>query len=435
MPRNNNDYPNPYMNGGGNFDNNKKRKKKGMNLKVVFGVSLVIVLGIVLISGSLIYKFGHDLYKNVNYVADEEVKVVETLPDQAAEQIEEETMDPAERQGKSVSDDELSSIHDQMSSLSGRETVSDNDIYNLMLVGVDRRDKSWNGNSDSMMLVSINKKENRVSIVSLMRDTYVDIPGVGYNKLNAAYAYGAGPLLCQTITDTYRIQVDRYAAVDFFDLIDIINIIGGVDLEITAKEAEVANGYILDMCNLMEIDGMEHQIPSEGGMVHCDGVMAVAFARNRFVGNSDYERTERQRYLISQLMKEVKRMSVAQMTEKMQGILECVTTNIPETEIWSMVSELPDLLEYEFNMDRVPYDNMYDVIYVNNQDMLVPYWEDTLEKMNEFIYGGQKTSSSQTLMLSESSDSRPASEASATSPDGAYDSGDGEVQADEGNYE
>jgi hypothetical protein len=96
-------------------------------------------------------------------------------------------------------------------------------------------------------------------------------------------------------------------------------------------------------------------------------------------------------------------MSVAQMTEKMQSILEHVTMNIPESEIWSMVSELPDMLEYEIDMDRVPYDNMYDVIYVGGQDMLVPYWEDTIEMMSNFIYGGTLTDSSTTLNLSDSS--------------------------------
>ena len=224
-------------------------------------------------------------------------------------------------------------------------------------------------------------------MVSLMRDTYVDIAGVGYAKLNAAYAYGAGPLLCQTITDTFRIQVDRYVAVDFFDLIDIINIIGGVDLEIRAKEAEVANGYIMDMCNLMDIDGSEHMIPSEGGMIHCDGVQAVGFARNRYVGNSDFERTERQRYVMTQLMAEAKQMSLAQITEKMQEILQHVTMNIPETEIWSMITEVPEMLDYEFETSRVPYDDMYDVIYVKGQDMLVPYWDETLAKLQEQIYG------------------------------------------------
>ena len=386
MARNRDDRPNPYSNGRNNFDNDNRKKKTGMNVKRVFAVSFCIVLGIVLISGGVIYKLGHDLYSNINYVADEDVKVMETLPEEVRQEMTEETLSPEERQGVAVSADELSSIHEQISSLADRETVSDEDIYNVLLVGVDRRDKSWNGNSDSMILTSVNMADNRVSMVSLMRDTYVDIPEVGYHKLNYAYAYGGGPLLCETVTNTYGIEVDRYAAVDFFDLIDIIDIIGGVSLEISPEEAEVANGYILDMCNLMGIDGYEHQIPSEGGFVRCDGVQAVGFVRNRYVGNSDYERTERQRYLISQLIAEVKQMSVAQMTEKMTAILENVTTNIPETEIWSMIPELPEMLNYEFEMDRVPYDNMYDVIYEDGQDMLVPYWDETLEKLQEFIY-------------------------------------------------
>ena len=383
MPRNREDHPYPGENGRNQYGNDDRRKKSGMNVKRVFAISLSVVMGIVLISGGVVYKLGHDLYSNINYVADEDVQVVETLPEEA----EQETLSTEERTGVVVSSEELDSIHSKMKSLSDRETLADDDIYNVLLIGVDRRDKSWNGNSDAMILVSINKAENKVSMVSLMRDTYVDIPGVGYRKLNAAYAYGAGPLLCETVTDTYKIEVDRYAAVDFFDLIDIIDLIGGVSLEISAAEAKVANGYILDMCNLMDIDGMEHQIPEEGGFIRCDGVQAVAFARNRYVGNSDFERTERQRYVLSQLMAEVKQMSVAQMTEKMQGLLKFVTMNIPETEIWSMIPELPEMLEYDFEMSRVPYDNMYETIWVNNQDMLVPDWDVTLEKLQEQIYG------------------------------------------------
>lgn len=386
--------PNSY-NGRGGYESDNKRKKSGMNMKKVFAISFCIVLGIVFISGGVIYKLGHDLYSNVNYVADEDVKRLETLPEHVVKQMEEEARAAALEAesdvdglgGVKVSADELDSIHNKMSSMTDKKTASDNDIYNILLVGVDRRDKTWNGNSDSMILVSINKKDNRVTMVSLMRDTYVDIPDVGYDKLNAAYAWGAGPLLCETITNTYKVKVDRYAAVDFFDLIDIIDIIGGVDMEITASEAEVMNGYILDMCNLMNVDGYAHQVPVGGGYIHCDGVQAVAYARNRYVGNSDYQRTERQRYLIQQLMGEVKRMSVAQMTDKMQSILGHVTMNIPESEIWSMIPELPEMLEYKFETDRIPYDNMYDVIDVKGQGMLVPDWEPTIDKLHDFIYG------------------------------------------------
>ena len=382
MPRNRGDHSDPYMNGNNGYNNGKK---PGMNMKKVFAVSLCIVMGIVLVSGGLVYKLGHGLYSNINYVANEDIETVETLPEEVAI-VEEETLSTEERTGVAVSADELNSIHDKMKSLTV-QTVSDDDIYNVLLIGVDRRDKSWNGNSDAMLLVSINKSKNKVSVISLMRDTYVDIPGVGYKKLNAAHAYGAGPLLCETVADTYKVDVDRYASVDFFDLIGIIDLIGGVSLEISPKEAEVANGYILDMCNLMGEDGWEHQIPASGGFLRCDGVQAVAFARNRYVGNSDFERTERQRYVLSQLMAEVKQLSLAQMTEKMQGLMQYVTTNIPETEIWSMLAEVPEILEYEFEMTRVPYDNMYSVIYVKGQDMLVPDWEPTLEQMHNTIYG------------------------------------------------
>ena len=383
MPRNRDDHSNP-MNGRNGYNNEMKPKKSGMNVKKVFAISFCIVLGIVCISGGVVYKLGTDLYSSITYVADEDVQVVEPLPEEKME----ETLSTEERTGVAVSADELDSIHNLMSSLSDRETVSDDDIYNVLLVGVDRQEKPWNGNSDAMMLVSVNKKQNKVSIVSLMRDTYVDIEGVGYAKLNAAYAYGAGPLLCQTVTDTYKVKVDRYAAVDFWALVDIIDIIGGVSLQITAKEAEVANGYIRDMCERqLNIDPSGHYLPSEGGLVYCDGVQAVAYARNRYVGNSDFQRTERQRYVIQQLMEEVKQMSIAQMTEKMQAILEHVTMNIPETEIWSMLGEVPDILEYEFEMSRVPYDNMYSTIYVKGQDMLVPDWDATIEKLHNTIYG------------------------------------------------
>ena len=125
MARNRDDRPNPYSNGRNNFDNDNRKKKTGMNVKRVFAVSFCIVLGIVLISGGVIYKLGHDLYSNINYVADEDVKVMETLPEEVRQEMTEETLSPEERQGVAVSADELSSIHEQISSLADRETVSD----------------------------------------------------------------------------------------------------------------------------------------------------------------------------------------------------------------------------------------------------------------------------------------------------------------------
>lgn len=367
---------NPLMNNHYNGGN------RGPSWKKILGISLCVILGIVAAGGGVIYYVGHNLISLSNYVADEEVKVVEELPEEAQE----ETLASEERQGTVVNDEELNSIHEQMSNLSSVETKEDEDVYNLLLVGVDRRDKSWNGNSDSMMLVSINHTEERVSVVSLMRDTYVDIEGVGYDKLNAAYAYGGGPLLTSTITNTYKVDVSRYAAVDFENMIEIVDALGGIDLEMTDAEVEVANGYMLDMCNTLGLNGYDYILPG-GGVYHCNGVQAVAYARNRYVGNSDYARTERQRYVISQMIVEIKRMDVAQLTQFVKDVLPLVTHNVEESEIWDMVTKAPDILQYDFVQDRIPYDGMYDVIYVGGRDMLVPQWESTIEQLHETIYG------------------------------------------------
>lgn len=362
---------------------NHNQRKQGPSWKKIMGISLCIILAIVVAGGVLIYTIGHELISSTNFVADEDVKTVqvEELPEEAKE-----TVSAEEKKGRVLDESELNEIHQQMNQLSDVDTVEDEDVYNLLLVGVDRRDKTWNGNSDSMMLVSINHTAKRVSVVSLMRDTYVDIPGYGYNKLNAAYALGGGPLLTETITDTYKVDVSRYAAVDFENMIQIIDALGGIDLEMTDAEVEVANGYMLDMCNTLGLNGYDYVLPG-GGVYHCNGVQAVAYARNRYVGNSDYARTERQRYVISQIIEEVKRMDVAQLTQFVKDVLPLVTHNVEETEIWDLVTKAPEILQYKFVQDRIPYDNMYDVIYVDSQDMLVPQWETTIEKLHNTIYG------------------------------------------------
>ena len=365
------------------YDDNPlmNERNQGPSWKKVLGISLSIILAIVGIGVVVIYNIGHDLIARSNYQADEEVKVVNELPEEAQEIVSTE-----EKKGVVLNEEELNDIHKQMNNMNEVEAISDDSVYNFLLVGVDRRDKTWNGNSDSMMLVSINHAAKRVSVVSLMRDTYVDIAGVGYAKLNAAYAYGGGPLLTSTITDTYKVDVSRYAAVDFENMIEIIDALGGIDLEMTDAEVNVANGYMMDMCDTLELNGSDYVLPG-GGVYHCNGVQAVAYARNRYVGNSDYARTERQRYVISQIVAEIKRMDVMQMTQFVKDVLPLVTHNIQESEIWNLVTKAPEILKYDFVQDRIPYDNMYDVIYVKGQDMLVPQWEATIEKLHETIYG------------------------------------------------
>ncbi len=350
----------------------------------LFGIIFAVVLVIALICAGVFYYFGHSLISLTNFVSEQDTAIVkeEDLPEEARETVAEE-----DRKGTVLNESELDQLHDRMSAVDTKiQTVSNEDVYNFVLVGVDRRDKSWNGNSDSMMLVSINFKKERISIISIMRDTYVDIPEVGYNKLNNSYARGGGKLLCATITNNFNIDVSRYAAVDFENMIDIIDALGGIDIEWTDAEIEVANGYIRDMCDTLGVDAWDHLLPL-GGNWHCDGIQAVAYARNRFVGNSDYARTERQRYVIGQIVKEVQKMNVPQLMSFARKVLPLITHNIKETDIWELITKAPAILNYSFVKDRVPYDGLYTTINVGNEDMLSPDWEQTILQMHETIYG------------------------------------------------
>jgi len=364
-------------------------RRRGPNWTRVMGITLCVILGIVAAGCGLIYYFGNNLISLSNYVADEDVQQLESLPEQA---LEEATEADALENAVKLDESEISLIHEAMEQTSTIDTASDEAVFNFLLVGVDRRDKTWNGNSDSMMLVSINDNAQRVSVISLMRDTYVDIPGHGYAKLNAAYALGGGPLLTQTITDNYRIEVSNYAAIDFENMIELVDALGGVELTWTDKEVEVANGYILDMCNTLGIDGTQYQLPG-GGTYLCNGVQTVAYARNRFVGNSDYQRTERQRYVITQMINKIKTLSVTELTGFVTTCLPLITHNFEKAKIWDLVKDAPTLLGYTFVKDRVPYDGLYEIVDVNGQGMLVPDWSETIEMMHRTIYGDGAISS------------------------------------------
>ncbi len=375
---------NPLMQGG----------RKGPSWGKVWGITLCVILGIVVAGSVGIYYFGHSMISKMNYQADEDVKQFETLPEEALEVSTE-----ADVSGNVLNESELESLHTQMNQAQtdqGADVIMDKSVYNIVLAGVDRVDKSWNGNADSVMLVSLNNDKKRASVISLMRDTYVEIPGHDYNKLNAAYAYGGGPLLCDTVEENYRIPVERYAAVDFENLVDIVDALGGVELEWTANEIEVANGYIKDMCErVLDIPYEDHAIMDGPGLILSDGIQAVAYARNRFVGNSDYTRTQRQRYVIQQMVAKIKTLSSTQLLSFVQKVLPLVTHNLPEDEIWSLVWDAPAILKYDIVMDRVPYDGHYDEIDVDGQGMLVPHWDYTIMQMHQTIYGDGSISENQ----------------------------------------
>lgn len=353
---------------------NGKKKRVGIITAVIL---CVLILGIGILGVSVVRKF----YHASNYTSDEDAMKNLNAGSEEVDEIAEE-----DATGEKISADEEADLEKQREMfLNSEEIAQSEDVYNVLLIGVDRRDRSWAGNSDSMILLSVNSEKKQISMVSLMRDTYVDIPGVGMRKLNAAHANGAGPLLIETVTENFRVQVDRYASVDFLSMIEIVDAVGGVELTMSDAEVKVANGYIYDMCNINNLNYDRHKITSSGTREYT-GMQAVGYARIRYVGHADYERTERQRNVLSQIFEKIKTMSMTELYSFVEEVLPLVTHNIPEKEMWDMIGQAPSILTYDLVKDRIPYDDMYKVVYVKKQDMLVPDWDDTIRKLKETLY-------------------------------------------------
>lgn len=278
---------------------------------------------------------------------------------------------------------EFESIEQQRQQLADIEIPGGGYVYNILLIGLDlRAGESWNGNSDSMILASINQETKEITLTSFMRDLYAIIPGVdGPKKLNYAHAKGGGPLLVQTIEELYKIDIDNYATVNFYDMIKIIDSIGGIDIEVTDEEAAVANQYYVPyLARETGVAAEDYQLT--GGYVHLNGLQAVAFSRIRYTAGSDYARTERQRRVLSLIFDKMKALSITELGEFLDVVLPCVTHNVDESTMATLLASAPGYLSYTLVMNRVPYDDHY---YTWNE-MLVPDFEYTINMLHDQIY-------------------------------------------------
>ena len=279
-------------------------------------------------------------------------------------------------------EDEMNSASSQQSQIAEIPIKTSGDVYNLLLIGVDRRaGQSWNGNSDTMILVSINSAKKTITMTSFMRDLYANIPGVGAYKLNRSYALGGGPLLVQTLQENFRIGIDNYAWVDFYSLISIIDSIGGIDMEISADEARVANNYIKEMSEGKGIDPSRYYLGG-GGLVHLNGMQAVAYARIRYVGNADFGRTERQRKVLAKMFEVLKQKSPTEVMDFLNTVLPLVTHNIPSDTVTKLILNSPSYLSYSLNSQRVPFDGTFTSV----NEMLVPDFNYTINMLQSIIY-------------------------------------------------
>lgn len=345
-----------------------KEKKTGgkwnkRRTMIVVGVVLVIILAAVL-AGRM---YVDALLDKMHYVDSDSQQ--EGLSQEEIDAILNATDDPDDLDG------DLPTMNPEdvlLESYDGIGIGTEAHIVNILLIGADYQGTD-RPRSDTTILVTVNTETNSLTMTSFMRDMYVNIPGYAKNKLNAAYSLGGMSLLKKTLNENFGIYVDGIVEVDFTQFVKIINLLGGVDLELTPSEAKWINektGGLL-----------------ESGMQHLNGRQAIWYARNRTSnGGGDYNRTNRQRILLTTLLETYKSASLTTVVSLLDDILPMITTDMTKTEITNYVMVLfPLLMDSEIVSQRIPIDEGHYMTRINGLSVLVPdlavnvqYLQDTL---------------------------------------------------------
>lgn len=250
--------------------------------------------------------------------------------------------------------------------LTDSDLIQHSKVLNVMLFGEDNSDGDEHGRTDTMIMLSIDNSHKKIKLTSFQRDTYVYIPGYGYNKINASYFYGGAKLSIKTIEANFGIKIDRYAVVDFESFIKIIDTLGGIDMQVTQDEIDYIN---YQMYKNGQSDAYT-TITDAPGIVHLNGQEALWYARNRGLskgedGNEigidgdDWDRTSRQRKLLETLFDSMKSADLGQIISIVSSIGPLITTNLKKDEITALVSNSLTYLQYDVEQYYVPEEGLW----------------------------------------------------------------------------
>lgn len=250
----------------------------------------------------------------------------------------------------------------------GINKVIDDKIINVALFGLDTRGvNSFSGNSDSIMILSINTKSKKVKVMSVMRDSLVPIERNGkitYSKINAAYGWGGPELAVKTLNQNFNLDISDYATVNFYGMVDIIDAVGGIEATITedelydkGPEKPGLNGCMGEICKYLGLNVSKYKI-NKAGTQHLNGVQAVAYSRIRYCKSvwdtsNDYGRTDRQRHVMQELFNKATKLKKSQYISLANALIPCTKTSMSTSEILSIAASVL-LNSPQFEQYRIP---------------------------------------------------------------------------------
>ncbi len=284
----------------------------------------------------------------------------------------------------------LNSMHDSNADnniFSNSDYKTENGITNILLAGTDGRPGEKNSRSDAMMILTIDGKNKSLKLTSLARDTYVNVEGRGKIKLTESYAYGGINLLTKTIEKNFQLDIQNYAVVDFYSFMDIIDVLGGITVEVKQNEINEINKFIPETYNWNKNSnkGPIKYIHSVGEQ-KLNGYQALSFSRIR-KNDSAFERDRRQRLVIEGLMKGLKDLPVAKYPQLIDTILPYVKTNMKPTQIIGIGSKILSIGDFNIKQIEFPImDGINGKSEKVNGKWVVKFDPISLDILHDFIF-------------------------------------------------
>lgn len=355
---------------------NRKKKRKHVALKVIC-VVFVGLIGVSLILAAL----GVGLFKNL-------LSGIHYVPNGGVAEIRWNEADTVSQPDEYM----------DLSHLEVRGNTSN--ITNYLLLGLDARDDSEYGRSDTMMIASINDADKTIKLISLMRDTWATIPGRDYNgdgrddyaKLNAAYSAGGFDLLKKTVEQNFCLDIDQFAAVNFDAFCVAVDAFGGLDVElddnvvtwIPAVDPGDPDRFAMDL-NFRQI---REPIGYSAGLYHLQGFQALAFCRVRYAyPDSDYSRQQNQRQVVGLLIDKAKHSSPTELYSAVSGVMPYVTTNIPQSELETYIVNVFKYSGYTVETDyHLPAAGQFTDLDLGASGLWITDPESTVQALHEYIY-------------------------------------------------
>lgn len=215
------------------------------------------------------------------------------------------------------------------------EATHDDKIINIALFGVDSRTTAIRGRSDAVIILTIDNRHGKIKMTSILRDSSVIIDGRGEDKIAHAYAYGQAELAIKTLNQNFNLNISEYVSVNFSSLANIIDKVGGLDLEVTERERVEINRLIKKPSSGYAGLGLDRTLLKESGLVHLNGTQALTYARIRKI-DSDTVRASRQQIVLDKLFEKAKKMDKSEYPDMIRTILPMLETSLSYSDIIGM---------------------------------------------------------------------------------------------------